>query len=336
MIDKITAEDFNEVLQKWFRAHGRILPWRSNPTPYAVLVSEFMLQQTTVAAVKPFFQRWMKRFPDVAFLASAPEEEVLKHWEGLGYYSRARNLHCAAQAIVSQFGGVIPSDLELLRALPGVGPYTASAVAAFAFDQPVPVLDANIQRVITRLFDFQESITTSAGKKFLDQAAASLLPKTGGRHHASALMDLGATICRAGQPDCVSCPVSCFCQAKEPATLPLKPAKKAVTQTEDCRAYCVQRGRIFLIQSPGPVWRGLWILPPAAPSEHTLCKIRYAITRYKVDLHLVSTAPEPTWKSFPMDDPPPMPSPHRKAIAAVFLQKNELSSGSASDTSAAA
>jgi len=322
---KNTAADFNKELQKWFRAHGRVLPWRSNPSPYAVLVSEFMLQQTTVAAVQPFFQRWMKRFPDVASLASAPEEQVMKHWEGLGYYSRARNLHRAAKAIVSQFGGVIPSDLELLRALPGVGPYTASAVAAFAFDQPVPVLDANIQRVIARLFDFRENITTAAGKKFLHQAAASLLPKKGGHHHASALMDLGATICRAGQPDCALCPVARFCQATDPATLPLKPAKKAITRTEDWRAFSTQRGRVFLIQSPGPVWKGLWLLPPAGPCDESLCTIRYAITRYQVELHIVPADPLPEWKSFHAQDLPPMPSPHRKAIAAVLLQKNKLS-----------
>jgi len=325
MLDKNTAADFNKALQKWFRIHGRVLPWRSNPLPYAVLVSEFMLQQTTVAAVQPYFRRWMKRFPDALSLASAPEEEVMKHWEGLGYYSRARNLHRATQAIVSRFGGVIPSDLDLLHALPGVGPYTASAVAAFAFDQPVPVLDANIQRVIARLFDFRENITTAAGKKFLHQAAASLLPNKGGRDHASALMDLGSTICRAGQPDCSSCPVSRFCQATTPAALPLKPAKKAITQIADWRSFSEQRGRIFLVQSPGPVWKGLWLLPPAAPCDEPLCTIRYAITRYKVELHLVSAEPLPAWTSFPVGNLPPMPSPHRKVVATVLLRKNELS-----------
>jgi A/G-specific adenine glycosylase len=321
MLDKNTAADFNKELQQWFRAHGRILPWRKNPSPYAVLVSEFMLQQTTVAAVQPYFQRWMKSFPDVRTLAAATEEEVLKHWQGLGYYSRARNLHRAAQAIVATTGGKIPGDLTLLRKLPGVGPYTASAIVAFAFDTPVPVLDANIQRVITRLFDFKENIVTAAGRSFLDQAAASLLPESGGRDHASALMDLGATICRAGQPDCASCPVARFCKATEPALLPLKPEKKAVTQLVDWRAFCIRRGKIFLIQSPGPVWKGLWTLPPAPASDQHLCSIRYAITRYRVDLHVVSAEPQPEWQSFPLADLPPMPSPHRRALAALLLQK---------------
>ena len=318
---KNTADDFNKALQKWFRAHGRVLPWRSNPLPYAVLVSEFMLQQTTVAAVQPYFRRWMKQFPDVESLAVTDEEEVMKHWEGLGYYSRARNLQSAAKAILSRFGGSIPGDLDLLRALPGVGPYTASAVAAFAFDQPVPVLDANIQRVIARLFDFHENIATAPGKKFLHQAAASLLPKKGGRCHASALMDLGATVCRAGQPDCAACPVQGFCQATNPEMLPIKPAKKAVTQLEDWRAVSMRKGEIFLIRSSGPVWKGLWMLPPAEPCGEVICSLTYAITRYKVKLHIFQAEPLPDWQAFPLQNLPPMPSPHRKAIAAFLLQK---------------
>ena len=284
---KNTAADFNKALQKWFRAHGRVLPWRSNPSPYAVLVSEFMLQQTTVAAVQPYFQRWMKRFPDVASLAAAPEEEVMKHWEGLGYYSRARNLHRAAKAIVSQFAGVIPSDLDLLRALPGVGPYTASAIVAFAFDKPVPVLDAYIL-------------------------------------HASALMDLGATLCRAGEPDCAACPVKAFCRATNPSLLPVKPAKKTITQLEDWRAVSMRKGGIFLIPSPGPTWKGLWLLPPGEPSSEPLAEISYAITRYKVQLRLVQAEPIAGWQAFSLQNLPPMPSPHRRAIEAVLARKNNL------------
>ena len=321
---KNTAADFNKALQKWFRAHGRVLPWRSNPSPYAVLVSEFMLQQTTVAAVQPYFRRWMKRFPDVASLAAAPEEEVMKHWEGLGYYSRARNLHRTAKAIVAQFAGVIPGDLDLLRALPGVGPYTASAIVSFAFDKPVPVLDANIQRVIARLFDFKENISTASGKRFLDQAASSLLPKKSGRLHASALMDLGATLCRAGESDCAACPVKAFCRATNPSLLPVKPAKKTITQLEDWRAVSMRKGGIFLIPSPGPTWKGLWILPPGEPSSEPLAEISYAITRYKVQLRLVQAEPIAGWQAFSLQNLPPMPSPHRRAIEAVLTRKNNL------------
>jgi len=321
---KITAADFNKALQKWFRVHGRVLPWRWNPSPYAVLVSEFMLQQTTVTAVQPYFQRWMKRFPDVASLAAAPEGDVMKHWEGLGYYSRARNLHRAAMAVVAQFAGSVPGDLDLLHSLPGIGPYTASAIVAFAFDQPVPVLDANIQRVVARLFDFKENISTASGKRFLDQAASSLLPKKGGRLHASALMDLGATLCRAGQPDCPACPVKAFCRATNPSMLPVKPAKKTITPVEDWRAVSIRKGCIFLVPSPGPTWKGLWLLPLGEPSSEPLAEISYAITRYKVRLRLVDAEPQQDWQAFSLQNLPPMPSPHRRAVKAIVAQKNNL------------
>jgi A/G-specific adenine glycosylase len=324
MIDKKKALDFNKALHEWFTSQGRVLPWRSNPSPYAVLVSEFMLQQTTVAAVKPFFQRWMKHFPDVQSLAAATEEQVLKHWEGLGYYSRARNLHRAAKEIAAQFGGIIPSDMTLLRALPGVGPYTASAIAAFAFNHSVPVLDANIQRVIARLFDFRENIATAEGKKFLHQAAASLLSENEGRQHASAMMDLGATICRAGEPDCTACPVRAFCKATDPATLPLTPPKKAITHLEDWRTVTIRRGQIFLIPSPGSTWKGLWLLPPAESSAQPICSLTYAITRYKVNLHIVNSEAMPAWQAFSLENLPPMPSPHLKAISLFKLQKKKL------------
>ena len=324
MLDKHTAVDFNKALQEWFRTHGRILPWRTAPSPYAVLVSEFMLQQTTVAAVQPYFQRWMKRFPDVASLAAAPEELVMKHWEGLGYYSRARNLHRAAIVIVAKFGGVIPGNFACLRSLPGVGPYTASAIAAFAFDQPIAVLDANIQRVVARLFDFRENIASSAGRAFLDQAAISLLPETGGRRHASALMDLGSMICRAGQPDCPKCPVARFCKAEHPALLPQKPPKKAITRVTDWRAISIRRGNIYLLKSPGPVWKGLWLLPPTEPSLEPVHSLSYAITRYKVDLYLAYAEPLDAWTAFPLRNLPAMPSPHLKAIAKVALEKKPL------------
>ena len=324
MLEKNTAASFNKALQKWFRACGRVLPWRSNPSPYAVLVSEFMLQQTTVAAVEPYFQRWMTRFPDVASLAAAREEEVMKHWEGLGYYSRARNLHRAAQAVSAEFGGLVPGDLDMLRALPGIGPYTASAVAAFAFDRPVPVLDANIQRVIARLFDSKENIATAAGRAFLHRAATSLLPKKGGRDHASALMDLGATVCRAGEPDCPACPVKAFCQATNPSLLPIKPQKKRATNLTDWRAVSIQRGSICLVKSPGPLWSGLWLLPPAEPFPEPVHTLSYAITRYKVELHITLAEPDSAWIPFPLDNLPPMPSPHRKAIASVLRGKINL------------
>jgi A/G-specific adenine glycosylase len=287
-----------------------------------VLVSEFMLQQTTVAAVIPYFVRWMQRFPDIATLAAAPESDVLKLWEGLGYYSRARNLHRAAQSVTAQCGGKIPSDFPSLRSLPGIGPYTAAAIAAFAFDQCVPVLDANINRVVARLFNYRENITTKAGRDFLELAAASLLPKSGGRRHASVLMDLGATVCRSGEPNCTACPVHHFCKAVDPAQLPVKPPKKAITEITDWRSFSLTDDSIFLIESPGPTWRGLWILPPGEPTPDPLATLVYSITRYKVTLRISLIVPHPNWTPFPLSNLPPMPSPHRKALRLILAKKH--------------
>ncbi len=308
------AEKIRRALYRWFGKNGRELPWRGGASAYAVLVSEFMLQQTTVAAVAPYFRRWMEAFPDVGALAAADEQSVLKLWEGLGYYSRARNLHKAAKAIVERFGGSIPCSADALRSLPGIGPYTAGAVAAFAFDQPVPVIDANIQRVLTRLAGFQRPIRSAEGARFLQAAASALLPASGGARHTAALMDLGATICRAGRPDCDRCPVKRFCLAEDPATLPVLPVKKAVERLEDRRAFSVKRGTVALVRSEGPRWRGLWLLPPAGPGGRVVAELDYPITRFRVHLEIVDTRQDPAWSVFSLNALPPMPSPHRRGL----------------------
>ncbi|MFM8807884.1 MAG: A/G-specific adenine glycosylase, partial [Chthoniobacterales bacterium] len=213
VIVRVDKNQFRNRLCAWFRRHGRDLPWRRTRDPYAILVSEMMLQQTTVAAVVPYFERWMKRFPTVQKLAAAKESEVLALWQGLGYYRRARSLHAAATKVGRDMGGVFPRDYDGLRSLPGVGDYTAQAVRAFAFDESVPVLDANVIRVVARLFDIRTPVDTAKGLAKVRGKLEELLPAKGGHEFASAMMELGALVCRAGRPDCLLCPVKSFCAA---------------------------------------------------------------------------------------------------------------------------
>ncbi|MEI8313692.1 MAG: A/G-specific adenine glycosylase, partial [Verrucomicrobiota bacterium] len=298
---------FHRSLNGWFRKSGRDLPWRRNRDPYAVLVSEFMLQQTTVAAVIPFYERWMKAFPNVLSLARSEEEKVLKLWEGLGYYSRARNLRKAAFEIAVRHGGVIPDQMQELLRLPGVGPYTASAIAAFAFDRPVAVLDANIIRVVARLSDFRKSVTDAKGKRFIEQSARSILPEKGGYLHASALMELGATVCKSGKPDCPTCPVRGFCMAVNPEKIPIKAPRKAVIHERDLRVFAQAKGFVFLVPSTGPRWKGLWLLPPARQEGDTLLELPYIVTRHRIRMEISRARPRAGWKSFDPAHLPPMP-----------------------------
>ncbi|MEI6034530.1 MAG: A/G-specific adenine glycosylase [Verrucomicrobiae bacterium] len=305
---------FHRALRAWFRKSGRDLPWRRTRDPYAILVSEFMLQQTTVAAVIPYFERWMRAFPDVPSLARADERDVLGHWQGLGYYSRGRNLLRTAREIAKRFGGAIPCELRILRGFPGIGPYTAAAVAAFAFDDCVPVLDANIIRVIARLADYKDPVTAAAGRLFLDRTARRFLPESGGRDHSSALMDLGATICTPGVPDCPACPVRKFCSAKNPEKIPWKPPRKSVIRERDARGFATRGDEVFLVPSDGPRWRGLWLLPPAPPGDKPILEITFAVTRHRICMEVFRVRPSKSWTPFPLAALPPMPTPHRRAL----------------------
>jgi A/G-specific adenine glycosylase len=318
MISNHDLGNFHRSLHGWFRKNGRDLPWRRSRDPYSVLVSEFMLQQTTVAAVIPFYGRWMKRFPDIAALANSDEQQVLKLWEGLGYYSRARNLRRAAQEIVAVHGGRLPDEMAKLLRLPGIGPYTASAVTAFSFDRPVPVLDANIIRVVARLFDFRKPATDAKGKQFLEQAARSLLPQRGGYLHASSLMELGALICKAGRPDCLSCPVRTFCRAVSPEKIPFKSPRKAIIHERDLRVFARAKGRIFLVPSTGPRWKGLWLLPPTRQEGEVILELPYIVTRHRIRMEVSRARPRARWKAFDPEKLPPMPTPHRRALAMLL------------------
>jgi len=313
-------ETLRRKLADWFAREGRDLPWRRTDDPYAIMVSEFMLQQTTVNAVIPYFERWMKRLPTVRALAHADEQEVLALWQGLGYYSRARNLHKAAKAIMAEHGGKIPRSAADLRKLPGVGAYTAAAVAAFAFDAVEPVVDANIARVLARLHGWEKPIDDTAGKVFLENAARDLLPEKGGRLHNSALMELGALVCVARTPHCLACPVRGECQARYPERLPIKRIRKKIEEVAETRAYIVQEGKLWLAPSDGPRWHGMWVLPLTEANDREPDHIEiHPITRFRVTMQLFS---EPRLgrplTGFALEALPPMPSPHVRAVAAML------------------
>lgn len=311
-----------ELLILWFRRHGRSLPWRKTTDPYAIAVSEFMLQQTRVAAVLPFFDRWMKIFPDVGTLAAAEEQEVLGIWQGLGYYSRARNLHRLAKTVVKEFAGKFPEDEEQLQKLPGIGPYSAAAIRAFAFNKCAPVLDANVIRVLARLHDYRQPVDSATGLRFLKERALELQSPGESREWNSAIMELGALICSAGRPDCLLCPVRRHCKAKTPERLPVKKPKAETTKITEQRAFIFQKDLVYLEQSTGPRWRGLWILPlmrPSAGSPKPCATLQYSITRYlvRMEVFFLQRTSGREVRGFPIEELEslPMPAPHRRAVA---------------------
>jgi A/G-specific adenine glycosylase len=316
---------FRRSLHAWFRRAGRQLPWRETTDPYAILVSEFMLQQTQVATVLPYYERWLARFPDFASLARAGESEVLHAWQGLGYYARARNLHAAARAVVEKFGGNLPRGIEEIAQLPGVGRYTAGAVASFAFDQPEPIVDANIARVLARLTNWQTPIDTAAGREHLWTTAAQLLPRQRGRAHNSALMELGALVCLPRRPACPHCPVRAFCAATDPAPLPRKKSKPGTVRLHEPHGLALRCDRILLEQSRAR-WRGMWILPRLATSPETapLLELEFPFTHHRVTLAVFSAPraflPNEQRRWFRLAELPtlPVPSPHRRALAALL------------------
>lgn len=200
-------------LLNWYGQNKRALPWRESEDPYIVWVSEIMLQQTRVETVIPYFQRWMKRFPTIAELAQASEQDVLVIWEGLGYYRRARNLHRAAQIVLTEYDGKLPANVDLLRKLPGIGEYTAAAIASIAYGLDEAAIDGNIRRVLSRLYDVMDPIGTPDTERQLRSLAESLLPAGFAGDFNQALMDLGASICTSRNPRCAECPLHDFCQA---------------------------------------------------------------------------------------------------------------------------
>jgi A/G-specific adenine glycosylase len=313
---------FRDSLLRWYRRHGRDLPWRRTRDPYAILVSEFMLQQTQVATVIPYYNQWLRRFPDFVSLARASENDVLRAWQGLGYYARARNLHAAARAVINRHRGRFPRSVEQMQQLPGIGKYTAHAVASFAFSQSLPIVEANTARVLTRLFDFRKPIDSAPGSKTLWQNAAMLVPKTNALLYNSALIDLGALICVSRQPKCGICPVKRFCSAKDPQTLPVRKSRARIKQLTEKHAFVVRQDKILLEQS-ATRWRGMWILPPlqTLPANHQpIYESVFLFTNHRVALNVYA---EPCrkidkrsqrWTRIDSLDSIPIPSPHRVAV----------------------
>jgi A/G-specific adenine glycosylase len=321
---------FRRGLRRWYEVKGRELPWRRTRDPYAILVSEFMLQQTQVAAVLPYYDRWLARFPDLSALARADEADVLHAWQGLGYYARARNLQRAARAAMEHFGGKLPDVPEQLAQLPGVGRYTAGAIASFAFDRSAPIVDANIARVLARLTNWKTSIDTAAGQAHLWRIAESLLPIRGARDHNSALMDLGAMICLPRQPRCVACPVRRFCRAEEPALLPRKKKGPAFVRLTERHAFTFWKNRVLLEQSRVR-WRGMWILPrlATAPPCRPLLELAFPFTHHRITL-VIFDHPKPKTTNehqrwFPLRalDRLPVATPHRRALARLLPEGSQ-------------
>jgi len=285
--------DFAQRLLTWQRRHGRSdLPWQQNPTPYRVWVSEIMLQQTQVATVIPYFRRFMASFPGLPQLAAAPLDQVLHHWSGLGYYARARNLHRAAQQVMAHHGGELPTDLEQLQTLPGIGRSTAGAVLSLACGQRHPILDGNVKRVLTRCFAVPGWPGKAAVQRQLWALAERHTPAAGAGPYNQALMDLGATLCTRSAPRCGDCPLHAPCLARQqgrqgdfPERRPRKPQPVRKTHLLLLRS---PAGEILLERRPPTgIWGGLWSLPecePAAEIER-YCSERLGLQAGNLEFH---------------------------------------------------
>ena len=289
-----------ENLLAWFAARQRPLPWRDLRTPYRVWVSETMLQQTQVATVVPYFERWLRRFPTLGALAAAPLEDVLKAWEGLGYYRRARLLHAGAQRVAQVYGGALPETYDELLRLPGIGPYTAAAIASLAFGEAVLAVDGNVKRVASRLF----CLTGEPAPRTVKVKLEPHLPPTQAGAFNEALMELGATVCTPRSPRCSECPVSGHCSAFQTGRVGEFPHPKPRKQLPHHRRFALvyqREGKLWLRQrAENEMLGGLWgfVLSDSAPQGQQLEPVQHAYTHFKVTATpvLVTTPPAAgTW-----------------------------------------
>ncbi len=315
---------FRRSLSRWFKKNARSLPWRENRSPYYVVVSELMLQQTQVKTVLPYYDRWMQALPDWQALAAAKEDRVLKLWEGLGYYSRARNLHQLAKTVMEVHHGIFPDNPEAMKKLPGIGPYTAGAVASLAFGQSVPLIDGNVERVFARLFNIHSDIKSPANQKRLWELAEDLLPRKNAGAFNESLMELGALVCSPRSPQCLICPAKKWCSAPAPENLPVR-IKKEIIKLKIDYALIPKGKNIWLLnpQEPGR-WKGFHRLPEFDPELMTpgkpISTLTFGITKYRITGTVLKTQwlkSAPTsgqWHPLASLDAMSLPVPVRKMI----------------------
>jgi A/G-specific adenine glycosylase len=304
---------FRMALLNWYAEHQRDLPWRQTSDPYAIWVSEVMLQQTQVATVVPYFQGFLERFPDLNHLARADMQDVLKAWEGMGYYARARNLHKAAAMVLGQHEGVIPQNRQDFLKLPGVGEYIAAAVLSIAFNRPYPVVDGNVKRVLSRLLVMAEPVNLSSSNSVYQKAAAELLDNREPGNYNQAIMELGATVCKPRSPLCRKCPVQKWCRAYKTdriAEFPRSVKKQATPRYQIAVGVVFKNGRVLITRrKPEGLLGGMWEFPggkigkgegPEAACireikeevnlsvkvDAHLCRIRHAYTHFKIQMEV--------------------------------------------------
>ena len=306
-------QSLRRKLLAWYQTHARDLPWRRSRDPYRVWISEVMLQQTQVATVRDYFTRFLDALPNVDSLASADEQQVLRLWEGLGYYRRARQVHAAAQQIVTQHNSCFPQTVEALRELPGIGRYTAGAIASIAFDQRAPILEANTIRLLSRLIAYRGDPLAAAGQRVLWQTAEDILPQKDVAKFNQALMELGSLICTPSEPKCGECPLSTLCKANAAglqSKIPPPKARPVITELREAAVVVRKNGRVLMRQcGSGERWAGLWDFPrfaveaegPLFASDEIITKLRtqtgvtcapptlvkiikHGVTRYRITL----------------------------------------------------
>ncbi|WP_188395653.1 A/G-specific adenine glycosylase [Oxalicibacterium flavum] len=353
---------FSQAVIAWQKQHGRhALPWQNTRDAYRVWLSEIMLQQTQVAAVIPYYQRFLETFPTVEALAAAPSEQVMAHWSGLGYYSRARNLHRCAQMVVAEHGGRFPADPGLLEELPGIGRSTAAAISAFSYGTRAAILDGNVKRVFARVFGIDGFPGEKAVENDMWQRAVALLPESGVESYTQGLMDLGATLCTRNRPACPRCPLASRCVAHltgRTAELPVRKPKKKVPERHAHMFVIAHDGAILLEQRPpSGIWGGLLSLPERAKESaadelppdidavvalhgeaaavtrltgftHVFTHFRLHVTPYRIDLrtrrHGVAQSAQ-VWYPVTELAGAPLPAPVKKMLLALFAAPDLLS-----------